>query len=54
MCEHCEKHGLQQGTFHTKIKKAKDVEFLVKEKLIMWDEKPARLEIITDNNSEKL
>ncbi len=53
VCEHCEANGLQQGTFHTKIEKAKDVEFVVKEKLILWDEKPARLEVITDNSSEK-
>lgn len=47
-CEGCSKQSLVTGTFHTKIKREKNVEFLIKEKLIVWDGKPARLEIVAD------
>ena len=48
-CSDCERECLEQGTFHTKIKKEKNVEFLIKEKLITWNGKPARLQIVADN-----
>ena len=51
-CCDCERDCLEQGTFHTKIKKEKSVEFLIKEKLITWNGKLARLQIVADNGEK--
>ena len=53
VCTDCEMHTLEQGVFRTKIKKEKNVEFLMKEKMIIWDGKPARFEIITENGEKE-
>ncbi|MEY8321043.1 GGDEF and EAL domain-containing protein [Lachnospiraceae bacterium 46-61] len=52
-CAGCKMHTLEQGVFRTKIKKEKNVEFLLKEKKIIWDGKPARLEMITENGEKE-
>lgn len=48
ICADCHKEYLVTGTFHTKVKRKKEVEFLIKEKLIVWDGKQSRLVIVTD------
>lgn len=53
VCAGCKMHTLEQGVFRTKIKKEKNVEFLLKEKKIIWDGKPARLEMITENGEKE-
>lgn len=53
VCTDCEMHTLEQGVFRAKIKKEKNVEFLMKEKMIIWNGKPARLEIITENGEKE-
>ena len=44
---------LEQGVFRTEVKREKNVEFLMKEKKIIWDGKLARLEMITENGEKE-
>ena len=52
-CADCKMNTLEQGVFRTEVKKEKNVEFLMKEKKIIWDGKLARLEMITENGEKE-
>ena len=52
-CADCKMNTLEQGVFRTEVKREKNVEFLIKEKKIIWDGKLARLEMITENGEKE-